>query len=81
MNGPHQCLVTRSSATSCLPPGIRLGRSAELPRTHSELVKFASHDPENDKVSYVLRLMQRGGFAASKSAGGTWKQFEGICSF
>ncbi|KAK0631939.1 hypothetical protein B0T14DRAFT_559678 [Immersiella caudata] len=59
MNGPYRCLVTPSSAMSCLPPGLRLGHSAELPRTHSELVKFASHDPEYDKVCDVLRRMTK----------------------
>ncbi|KAK3371759.1 hypothetical protein B0T24DRAFT_579192, partial [Lasiosphaeria ovina] len=57
MNGPPGCLVTYSSATSCLPPGIRSNHSVELPRTHSELVKFASHDHEYEMVSDVLCRM------------------------
>lgn len=57
MNGPHRCLVTYSSATSCLPSGIRSNHSVELPRTHSELVKFAFHDPEYGRVSDVLCRM------------------------
>ncbi|KAK3353279.1 hypothetical protein B0T25DRAFT_207363 [Lasiosphaeria hispida] len=68
MNGPYRCLVTQNSATCCLPPGLRLGHSAELPRTHSELVKFASHDPEYDKVSDVLCLMYQGRIIASSTA-------------
>jgi len=57
MNGPHRCLVAYSSATSCLPPSIRSSHSVELPRTHSELVKFASHDPEYERVIDVLCRM------------------------
>jgi hypothetical protein len=46
--------------------------SAELPRTHSELVKFAFHDREHDKVSDVLCLMHQGCNIASSTARGTY---------
>ncbi|KAK0731303.1 hypothetical protein B0H67DRAFT_639713 [Lasiosphaeris hirsuta] len=68
MNGPRRCLVTPNSATSCLPPSLRLGHSVELPRTHSELVKFTSYDPEYDKVSDILCLMHQGCIIASSTA-------------
>ncbi|KAK3364037.1 hypothetical protein B0T25DRAFT_443738, partial [Lasiosphaeria hispida] len=60
INGPTRCLVSLASATSCLPPSLSSGHSAELPRTHSELVKFSFRDPEYDKVSDVLRRMHQG---------------------
>ncbi|KAH8755743.1 hypothetical protein F5883DRAFT_370600, partial [Diaporthe sp. PMI_573] len=49
MCGPYRCLVTPASATSCLPTGVS-GGSAAIDRTYSDLVKFASHDAEYDKV-------------------------------
>ncbi len=71
MNGSPRCLVTPSSATDCLPAGIRSGHSAELPRTHSELVQFASHDPEYEKVSDVLCRMRQDYIKASSITRGT----------
>jgi hypothetical protein len=44
----------------------------ELPRTHSELVKFASYDPDYDKVSDVLCLMHRGCIIALSTASCTY---------
>ena len=67
MNGPRRCLVSPDSATSCLPPDNSLGHSAELPRTHSELVKFALHDPEYEKISDVLCQMHQACFEASSN--------------
>ncbi|KAK4441964.1 hypothetical protein QBC34DRAFT_419429 [Podospora aff. communis PSN243] len=54
MEGPLDYLVTQPSATSCLPPNSPPDHSIAIPRTHSELVKFALHDNEYDKVIYVL---------------------------
>jgi hypothetical protein len=77
MNGPHRCLVTPSSATSCLPPGIRSSRSAELPRTHSELVKFSCHDPEYDKVSDILCRMYQGRIITPSTTRGMYVEIGG----
>jgi hypothetical protein len=59
MGGIPRCLVTTTSATSCLPSGVSLDHLIAIDRTHSDLVKFASHDDEYDKVSYVLSQMHR----------------------
>ncbi len=70
MNGALRCLVTVTSATSCLPSSASSYHSAALHRTHSELVKFASHDNEYDKVSHVLsRICQRCTKATSTPGG------------
>lgn len=76
MNGPHRCLVAPFSATSCLPPNIRSRYSAELPRTHSELVKFALYDPEYDKLGDVLCQMHLRCIKASSTAKGRYKMDE-----
>ncbi|KAM3550107.1 hypothetical protein ARSEF4850_008509 [Beauveria asiatica] len=55
MTGPLQCLVSHSSATSCLPPEIARDHSVAIDRTHSDLVKFATHDSEYNKVAAILR--------------------------
>ena len=73
MNGPFACLVSQSSATSCLPFGDAPGHSSvALPRTHSDLVKFASLDPTYDLVSDVLGQMYQACIKTSTNAGGTW---------
>ena len=54
MEGPLEYLVTQASATSCLPSNAPQDRSIAIPRTHSDLVKFAPYDAEYDKVVYVL---------------------------
>jgi hypothetical protein len=59
MSGIPRCLVTPTSATSCLPSGVLLDHSIAIDRIHSDLVKFALHDDEYDKVSYVLSQMHR----------------------
>ena len=72
MNGRLECLVSPSSATSCLPPSSSPVLSlAELPQTHSDLVKFASHDSAYDSVSEVLIQMHKACIMASTSARGT----------
>lgn len=58
MNGPRQCLVTQFSATSCLPAGYARHAIASN-RTHSDLVKFAIHDIEYDKVLHILTRLQQ----------------------
>src|SRR6266566_7404636 len=55
MGGPLRCLVRKPSATSCLPPDTSPNHSIAISRTHSDLVKFAHHDSEYDKVAYILR--------------------------
>jgi len=70
MKGTPRCLVTTASATSCLLPGSSSDHSAELPRTHSELVKFAAHDSDYDKVSYVLSRMYQSCTGASSTGQG-----------
>ncbi len=59
MAGPLRCLVTRSSATSCLPVGASSDHAVAIDRTHSDLVKFASHDSEYDKLIHVLEEICR----------------------
>ncbi|KIM98677.1 hypothetical protein OIDMADRAFT_31451 [Oidiodendron maius Zn] len=54
MSGPSRCLVTRTSATSCLPQGVSSDHSVAINRTHSDLVKFSRHDSEYRKVHYIL---------------------------
>ncbi|KAK3347271.1 putative kinesin [Lasiosphaeria hispida] len=54
MVGSSRRLVTRSSATSCLPKGGSSDHAVAINRTHSDLVKFASHDSDYDGVSHVL---------------------------
>jgi len=73
MTGPLRCLVTPSSATSCLlfGNGNPSSRSAALPRTHSELVKFALHDSEYETVRDVLYQMYQRCIEGTSSAGDT----------
>lgn len=70
MNGTPKCLVSPASATSCLRASSSLRHSsAGLPRTHSDLVKFASHDPAYDSVSDVLGQMYKAGINATHAGG------------
>ncbi|KAI0384460.1 hypothetical protein F5Y04DRAFT_248400 [Hypomontagnella monticulosa] len=57
MSGPPRCLVTAASATSCLPGEVLMDQSAPIARTHSDLVKFAHHDSEYNKVAPVIIQM------------------------
>ncbi|GAB1311953.1 P-loop containing nucleoside triphosphate hydrolase protein [Madurella fahalii] len=59
MIGPRRCLVTRKSATSCLPGAVSPNHAVAINRTHSDLVKFASHDSDYDAVTHVLGEIQR----------------------
>lgn len=70
MNGIPRCLVSPASATSCLPSSVVLYRSAPIPRTHSELVKFAAHDQIYGTVSDVLRRMCHSCIKASSTTKG-----------
>lgn len=58
MGGPLRFLVSKSSATSCLPASAPSTRSVSIRRNHSDLVKFSSHDAEYDKVFHILKQMQ-----------------------
>lgn len=61
MIGSPRCLVSSSSALSCLPTGASSDHAISLSRTHSDLVKFAYLDTEYDKVANALRkLCHRG---------------------
>jgi protein SERAC1 len=55
MIGPPRCLVSQSSATSCLPARFSADHAIPIGRTHSDLVKFGYHDPEYDKVFHTLK--------------------------
>ncbi|KAK2589788.1 hypothetical protein QQS21_012532 [Conoideocrella luteorostrata] len=55
MEGPLQCLVSVSSATSCLPQNASDRNKIAMRKTHSDLVKFARHDPAYDDVSDILK--------------------------
>ncbi|KAK2609803.1 hypothetical protein N8I77_003283 [Diaporthe amygdali] len=59
MSGPRRCLVSEPSATSCLPGDILSTNSISIRRTHSDLVKFSSHDAEYERVAYVLERIQK----------------------
>jgi hypothetical protein len=59
MNGPLRSLVSKPSATSCLPAGASPDRSIAICRTHSDLAKFAYHDSKYEKVVNALRQMQQ----------------------
>ena len=58
MVGDLKYLVTKYSATSCLPHAARRDRSVAIPRSHSNLVKFSSHDSEYDKVIRILKRVK-----------------------
>ncbi len=57
MSKPRRCLVTPESARGCLPSN-KAGCAAPMARTHSELVKFASHDAGYEIVRSVLDKIQ-----------------------
>ncbi|KAI9150446.1 WD40 repeat-like protein [Paramyrothecium foliicola] len=57
MVGPLECLVSQTSATSCLPQSASLDHAIAIDRSHSGLVKFAYHDSEYDKVVHVLEQL------------------------
>ncbi|KAK4441902.1 hypothetical protein QBC34DRAFT_42923 [Podospora aff. communis PSN243] len=59
MIGELKALVSVSSATGCLPPSKLSSHSAALPRTHSNLVKFAWHHPDYSRVIGVLQAMEK----------------------
>ncbi|KAM3495112.1 hypothetical protein MY3957_001534 [Beauveria namnaoensis] len=54
MDGEPRYMVSKISATSCLPPGAPSERVVGLQTTHSGLVKFRCHDPEFEKVKPIL---------------------------
>ncbi|KAK4444368.1 hypothetical protein QBC34DRAFT_185339 [Podospora aff. communis PSN243] len=65
MIGPLRCLVTRESATSCLPSP---SHAVAIARTHSDLVKFGSHDSDYDGIAHLLgEIQQKCGDLSSKS--------------
>ncbi|VUC28482.1 unnamed protein product, partial [Clonostachys rosea] len=54
MTGPQECLVSRASATGCLPASISASFSLGLNKNHSNLVKFATHDDDFYRVQQIL---------------------------
>ena len=57
MTGPLKCLVTEASATSCLPETSRSTYVFYMDRSHSDLVKFSSHDTAYDTVIRALSII------------------------
>ncbi len=55
--GHPSCLVSMSSAVSCLPNGIFSARSLPIDRSHVEIVKFYRDDREYQKIIKVLKQM------------------------
>lgn len=88
MTGPPRCLVSTTSATSCLPEETRSDRSKAMARTHSELVKFAVQDDDYNSVTYILDQLYKKCLAtmdrliASQVAGGddTDRSQTGYCN-
>lgn len=67
MNGPLRCLVTRTSATSCLSHDASSDHSVAINRTHSDLVKFSRYDAEYDRVRYIILSIHTRSKAKSQS--------------
>jgi hypothetical protein len=59
MAGEQRCLVSQSSASSCLPQGASSDHSIPLNCAHSDLVKFSLGDAEYAKVLHTLRELCR----------------------
>lgn len=60
MNGPNECLVTKSSATHCHSWEDSPEHMCAIARTHSDMVKFGPHDDEYRKVrERLIRLVQQ----------------------
>ncbi|KFY15667.1 hypothetical protein V491_05602 [Pseudogymnoascus sp. VKM F-3775] len=55
MTGEQRCLVSQSSASSCLPQGASSDHIIPLNCAHSDLVKFSLGDAEYAKVLHTLR--------------------------
>ncbi|KFY31660.1 hypothetical protein V493_00915 [Pseudogymnoascus sp. VKM F-4281 (FW-2241)] len=55
MTGEQRCLVSQSSASSCLPQGASSDHTIPLNCAHSDLVKFSLGDAEYAKVLHTLR--------------------------
>ncbi|KAI7761028.1 hypothetical protein LZL87_011433 [Fusarium oxysporum] len=54
MNGPSECLVTKSSATHCRSWEDSPEHMCAIARTHSDMVKFGPHEDEYSKVKERL---------------------------
>ncbi|KAJ5381895.1 uncharacterized protein N7496_004323 [Penicillium cataractarum] len=76
MTGPRECLVSRSSATCCLPPDAPRNRAIPIPRTHSDLVKFARHDSDYDNVIYFLHSIYGRSAAIEESQGDITRAYQ-----
>lgn len=57
MQGTPKILVTRESATNCLPPEDGSEHVCAIARSHSDMVKFRKNDPEYDKVCNRLSAL------------------------
>ena len=54
MTGPEEFLVSKFSATGCLPPDDSDRCSHPIERMHSEIVKYARRDNVADTILPVL---------------------------
>ena len=59
MDGPEDFLVTKASATRCRIWEDKPQHICPLPRTHSNMTRFAQHDEEYDKVLQRLKRLVR----------------------
>lgn len=68
MNGPDKFLVTKSSATHCRHWEDGPEHICAVARTHSDLVKFAPHDPAYGSVRQkILGISRRAVTARDRS--------------
>jgi hypothetical protein len=59
MNGPLAILVTKSSASHCRHWEDGAEHLCPIARSHSDMVKFAAHDDEYDRVLEKLKGLAR----------------------
>jgi len=59
MTGQLEYLVSKPSATSCLP-SLAAKNAIPVPQSHSDLVKFARHDAKYGKVIFTLEKILQG---------------------
>ncbi|KAJ2979478.1 hypothetical protein NQ176_g3228 [Zarea fungicola] len=53
MQGTPKILVTKESATNCLPPEDGSEHVCAIARSHSDMVKFRKNDPENRQTAAI----------------------------
>lgn len=57
MDGPKRVLVNTASATHCLQSEGDSFHVCPIARSHSEIVKFARHDHEYNKIRDRLKVV------------------------